>query len=389
MARSVFQHVKLSAIVTVVPEKEINIYDEAEYYDNSIKKIDRMRKMVGFHKRRVVDKKTTAGDLAVAAAQKLLSETEISKNEIDAIVYVVQQPDFINPANAFYIHKELGLAQHTPAFDINSGCAGFVYGMWVASQMVESKTCKKILLVCADIPTREIDLANRNAAPLFGDGGAAMLLEFSPEINKTYYNIETLSSGLEALITPTIGNRFFWNINDDQDFEYIKKLRKQKIVTETGNEVSIFNTYLNGLEVFNFALSFVPENIKKLMEFAGIKENDVDYLCLHQANKQIIQSVAGAVGFPEEKAPYYAFENFGNNTMCSIPTTICSYLKEKTDQGEVAIVASGFGNGLTSATCYMKLHELNNIGIAVYKTPEDKISREEYVAYWQKKMRGE
>lgn len=45
-----FKHVKISGVSTVVPEKEINIYDEAHYYGGNIKKIDRMRKMVGFWK---------------------------------------------------------------------------------------------------------------------------------------------------------------------------------------------------------------------------------------------------------------------------------------------------------------------------------------------------
>lgn len=43
-----FEHVKISGISVVEPEKEINIYDEAEYYDNNIKKIDRMRKWWDF-----------------------------------------------------------------------------------------------------------------------------------------------------------------------------------------------------------------------------------------------------------------------------------------------------------------------------------------------------
>ena len=57
-----FKNVKISGISVVIPEKEINIYDEAEYYNNSVKKIDRMRKMVGFYKRRVADDTTTAAD---------------------------------------------------------------------------------------------------------------------------------------------------------------------------------------------------------------------------------------------------------------------------------------------------------------------------------------
>ena len=65
-----FEHVKISGITVCVPEKEINIYDELQYYGGNIKKVDRMRKMVGFWKRRVADLETTPADLAYDAAKE-------------------------------------------------------------------------------------------------------------------------------------------------------------------------------------------------------------------------------------------------------------------------------------------------------------------------------
>ena len=92
-----FEHVKIKGVSVVVPEKEINIYDEAQYYGNNVKKIDRMRKMVGFWKRRVADKTTTPADLAYNAAENLIQEMNIDKNTIDALIFVVQGPDYTNP----------------------------------------------------------------------------------------------------------------------------------------------------------------------------------------------------------------------------------------------------------------------------------------------------
>ena len=69
-----FRHTKISGLSVVVPEKEINIYDEVEYYGGSIKKVDRMRKMVGFYKRRVAEKDNTPIDFAYNAAQNLISD---------------------------------------------------------------------------------------------------------------------------------------------------------------------------------------------------------------------------------------------------------------------------------------------------------------------------
>lgn len=389
MTKSVFKHVAVKGISTVVPEKEINIYDEAEYYDNNIKKIDRMRKMVGFHKRRVVDENTTPSDLAICAARKLLADMQIDKSTIDALVYVVQQPDYNAPATAYFIHQKLGLSDNTPAFDINNGCAGYVYGMWVTSQMIESGTCKRVLFVCGDTPSAGINLKDRNSAPIFGDGGVATLVEYSEQETKSYYNIEVRSNGFESIISPMSGARFRGNAVLRDNTDYMLKLLNDKFLTPTGNEITIFDPYLDGLAVFDFTITIVPQNIKDLLEFSGKKEADIDMLCLHQANKQIVQSIGNAVDFPEEKVPYYAFENYGNNTMCSIPSTICSVLEEKTRNEKVTICGSGFGNGLVAASFVMDLDKIYNSGIQTYTKPEYAQTREKYVEYWLNKMKGQ
>lgn len=386
--KSQFKHVKISGISTAIPQREINIYDEAEYYGNSVKKIDRMRKMVGFFKRRVIEEDTTASDLGVCAAEKLLNDMNIDRNSIDTLIYVVQKPDYEAPATAFLIHNKLGLSENTPAFDINMGCAGFVYGMWVASQMIESGTCKKILFVCADTPTDDVDLADRNVAPIFGDAGTAILVEYSEKEIISYYNIETRSDGFYSIIDPTKGHRLNFQYRKKTDFDLIQKYRDKFVITNDNQKKTVFHPYLNGMEVFDFTISVVPKNIKELMDYSNLKESDIDTLCLHQANKQIIQAIGNAVDFPEEKVPYYAFENYGNNTMCSIPATICSVLKEKTQNGSVRILGSGFGNGLTCASCILELDKIKNSGIVEYIAPVDRMTKEEYLEYWLNKMKG-
>ena len=389
MTLTKFSHAKIVGISTVVPEKEINIYDEAQYYGNSIKKIDRMRKMVGFHKRRVADNTTTASDLGICAARNLIKEMDLDVSTIDAIVNVVQKPDFDAPASAYFIHQKLGLSQNAPAFDINNGCSGFVYGMWVVSQMIESGANKRILLVCADTPSVGIDIADRNSAPLFGDAGSAILVDYSEEEINSYYNIETLSEGFEAIINPFVGYRFRIDFKDENDVNLLKEVRNRTYISSSGSEVSYYNGHLDGISVFDFTINFVPQNLSKCIEYAGLKNEDIHTLCLHQANKQIVEGIANAINMPLEKAPYYAFENYGNNTMCSIPTTLCSVLKETTENEKITIAGCGFGNGLTSASCVLTLDKIFNTGVKEYVRPEYYKTREEFINYWDKKIKGE
>lgn len=387
MTLSTFNHVKVSGVSVVVPEKEINIYDEAEYYGGSVKKIDRMRKMVGFFKRRVADKETTPADLAYNAAQNLIEEMNIDKSTIDALVFVVQQPDVINPATAYFLHDKLGLSQNCIATDINQGCAGWVFGLHMVSQMIESGVYKKVLLLNGDTPSVNIDPSDRNSAPIFGDGGSATLVEYSEKENLSYFNVETVSSGFEAIIPPFTGARFRVDIFKDEEYEYMNKLRKEKLTMPTGMEVHLHGGYLDGLAVFDFTIKVVPENIKKVLKYANLTQNDINVLCLHQANKQIIQSVAAEAGFEDEtKVPYTAFENYGNNTMCSIPTTLACLDKEiKKDK----LLCCGYGNGLIAASAILNFEDAYISDVKTFKKPEYVLSRDEYVDYWRKKITGQ
>ncbi len=381
-----FKNVKISGLSVVVPRKEINIYDEAQYYDNSIKKIDRLRKMVGFYKRRVADRETTASDLAINAVNNLLLETNICTKEIDALINVVQEPDYKNPATAYFIHNKLGLPNNCIATDINQGCAGWVFGLFMASQMIESGSAQKVLLLNADTPSINKKIEDRNLAPIFGDAGVATLIEYSEQDIHSYFNIETRSEGFEAIIPPLSGERFRINYSDDKDIELINKIRNNKITTAAGNEVTLFDAYMDGMAVFDFTMSVVPENIKQLLKYANLTPDDIPALCLHQANKQIVQTVGNAAGFNEEKTPYCAFENYGNNTMCSIPTTI-SMLDKETNKRNLC--CSGFGNGLVCASCIINLENTYIGPIRDFQKPEYIKTKEEYIEYWTKKIKGE
>ena len=381
-----FRHTKISGLSVVVPEKEINIYDEVEYYGGSIKKVDRMRKMVGFYKRRVAEKDNTPIDFAYNAAQNLISDLGIDKESIDALVYVMQKPDFGGPVNSYFLHYKLGLSQKCIATDITQGCAGWVFGLYMASQMIESGVHKRILLLNADTPSVGIDSSDRNQAPLFGDGGCATLLEYSDKEVFSYYNIDTVGEGYDSIIAPFSACRFGINMLEDEDFDYWLNLRKEQVTLSTGNVQSLLSGYIDGLRVFDFTIKIVPKTIKTLLKETNKTQDDIGVLALHQANKQIVQAVGQGAEFDLEKVPYDAFENYGNNTMCSIPTTLA--LVDKSVFDKEACVC-GFGNSLISAAAILNLKDTHIGEIKTFVKPDYVMSRDEYVDYWRKKMTGE
>ncbi|RAX51893.1 hypothetical protein CCY99_08000 [Helicobacter sp. 16-1353] len=344
-----FEKSNISCMSIVLPQKEINIYDEMEYYGNSIKKIDRMRKIVGFHKRKVADSNTTASDLAIVAAECLIRDNNINRANIDCLINVTQEADYKSPSSAYYVHHKLGLSKKCIATDINQGCAGWVFGLYIAFGMIEGGASRNVLLLCADTPSILKNINDRAQAPLFGDGGVATFIEQGSR--KSYFNIDTISDNFEDLILPFSGTRFL-----SKDKSLIESLYQHSYKQENGESIpfDIGTSYMDSMGVFNFAIDIIPKNIESLLKYAKKQVDSIDYLCLHQANKQIVKEIGALCGFDDSKVPYYAFEHFGNNTMCSIPTTIATLpIESKKD----TLLCCGFGNGLVCASSILDMSD--------------------------------
>lgn len=379
-----FRRVRISGLSLVLPEKEISIYDELQYYGNSEKKAERARKMAGFYKRRVGDPEVSAADFGVQAAENLITATGVDKSSIEAMLFVVQQPDFPGPCTSYSMHKRLGLSKDCYVTDIVQGCVGWCFGLMSACQMVESGQYKTILLINGDTPARNLDPSDRINAPLFGDAGCATLIEYSENAPEITFNLDTFSDGYDAIISlPIGGGRFGLDPRKPEDYE----MMTARFDTANGRNACLLEGYMDGAAVFEFSTQKAPENIKALMAEMGTAPEFYDLLALHQANKQIVQTVGGNAGFPPEKVPYSGFENFGNNTMCSIPATL---LLERgnllSDGGSTRVLACGFGNGLVVCSIDLTLESLKCAEIKTYVKPADHKTGREWVSYWREKF---
>ena len=389
MAFFSFEHVKITGLSVVVPPKEINIYDEAEYYDNNIKKIDRMRKKVGFYKRRVVDEDVTAYDLARAACEKLISKLNVDKSSIDALLYVVQANDYLGPMDAYMLHNKIGLPNSCLATNIQQGCVGWVYGLFMASNLLETGKFKRVIIATGDIPSVGCDIADRNQAPIFGDGGSSTLLEYTECNVKSYYDITTYSDGYDKIITPGFGKKLKPDPFKSSEDPYNKPLFST-FESNKGFPTTFYNGILDGDAVFEFTMNKVPQDIKKLVEKVqgDFNHNDFSSLCLHQANKQIVQTIATMLGFPLDKVPYEAFEYYGNNTMCTIPTVLALLAKDTHKFEDKPYLCSAFGNGLVTASAILDLKNLTSVGINDFEKPSDWLDRDQTIKFWTDKVEG-
>lgn len=342
MTRAIFNHARISGIVTVVPSGRIKLDDEIRFYENNENKLNRLKSTVGLDARAVADGDTTPGDMMFDAAKRLIDGMNVDINTIDAVICVTDMPDYKCPPTACVIHGRLGLPTTCMAFDVNHGCAGYVYGLYVAHSMIESGGCKKVLLLVGDAKTHSIDIRDRVSAPIFGDGAAATLVEYSDTPIKSYFNLGAYGAGFENIIIPAGGARIPYS--------------PDAIVAtpdEYGNTRAPINFRMNGRAVFDFTMNMVPTNIAETIEMSGVNVDDIDYFVLHQANKSIIENIVRRVGVTDmSRAPTETLAKIGNLAVASIPSAIC----DVSVHGRVLI--SGFGVGLSFATAVINLDDI-------------------------------
>ena len=376
MVNSKFNNVKIKGIKTVVPQKYIDIDDEIQYFENNPKKLARTKKMVGFGRRHVLDEGCTVVDLCEQAAKELIKELKIDKDKIEALVMVNQSPDYLHPASSAILHGKLGLQKTCTTLDLGLGCSGYVYGLWMVHSLIASGAVKNVLFLAGDSPSQHSDRRNRLVNQIFGDAGSATYLEYIEEDNTAYFSLGTDGTGWDRIIAPASAKRL--QLKSD--------ICDKEIEDKNGNIWKLNDTIIHGQDVFNFTIEVAPQNIKDVMEYAQKTDSDIDYYVIHQANKQIVESVAMKADIPDDKYSSQTFSKYGNNSTTSVATAICDQLEGKKYN---TILLSAFGVGLSWASAIININNLYNGGISYFIPPENMLTREEQIQYWIKQFKGE
>jgi 3-oxoacyl-[acyl-carrier-protein] synthase-3 len=124
---------------------------------------------------------------------------------------------------------------------------------------------------------------------------------------------------------------------------------------EEGNIRTDLEVFMDGMDVFNFAISKVPRSIKSLLQLTEKSVDDVDYLVFHQANRFMMDFFVKKLKINPEKVPY-CIHKYGNTSSASVPLTISSELVGALD-GNKTVVLSAFGAGLSWGAALMQMHD--------------------------------
>jgi 3-oxoacyl-[acyl-carrier-protein] synthase-3 len=338
-----FNNVGISGLAAAVPQKIINNYKHDLYFNKD--DIQEVIDKIGVRERRFADDNTCSSDLCFAAAEKLINEMNIDRNEIDLLLFISQTPDYRMPATSVLLQNRLQLSTSTITFDISLGCSAFLYGLSVAYSMLTAGGIRKALVLDGETRSKVYSQKDRKTAFLFGDGGVAALIERGEQYSTSWFSLNSDGSRESLIKIPAGGYRKMSSC----------ETVTEKVVDEHGNIRSEEQGYMNGADVFNFVIREVPRDFDRLIEFAGVERNSIDYFIFHQANSYINGFLARKLRLPEERIPT-TIHKYGNTSSVSIPLTIVSELSGKLN-GQKRILLSGFGVGLTWGTAIIHLND--------------------------------
>ncbi|MGG2141322.1 3-oxoacyl-ACP synthase III family protein [Symbiopectobacterium sp. RP] len=377
MSLSTFKHAKVSAIFCVLPENQKNIDDEIKFYENDAAKLSRNKKILGLGTRHVVPDGVTAADLCEAAARVLIEKMDVDVNEIDTLIMASINHDYIGNSDACIIQGKLGLSEECACFDTSGlGCTDAIYALWLAHSLVESGASKKCLVLEGSSSSLITNVRNRNANMLFGDAGAAILVDRSDKEYESFFHLKSLGKDWKKIVTPAGGGRLPVQ-RDIVDLE---------IMDPVGNPYHLSDSVMQGGDVFKFAIDNAPDSISKVIEYAKSSYQVIDFFAIHQANGQIVRTIINYAGLPKDKASAETFSKYGNCGGTSVLVNYCDQMFGKVSNSTLFV---SFGVGLSVASCKLDLSDTINGGVTLYKTPDCIQSRDELISEWVKFIKNE
>lgn len=331
--------VKICGVSACVPKRVV------DNVDSSLLSAEELQKYIdttGVRRKHcaVPDGSICSSDLCYEAAKKLISELGWNKSEIELLAFVSQTQDYKLPATSCILQDRLKLSTDVMAFDVSYGCSGFVYGLSIVSNIVYANKIKKALLLVGNTQSFYASPEDKSMSLLLGDAGTAMAISYEEGVQPMYFSLHSNGAGKELLMVPDGGCRHPYNTSSTNMEEFEDGIKRTRL-----------HEKMDGLEVFSFGLKAAPSAFKELAEKYGISEENVDYLCLYQANKFLCEKIRKKLKFPLEKVPYN-IEEFGNTSGATIPLLLVTTLKQQLENKSLNLAAIGFGVGLSWGATY-------------------------------------
>lgn len=328
--QTIIDNIDIEAVASWLPHKILEMGELAPKYGDS--EVQTIIKATGIERARIAEEDMTSSDMCLLAANHLIDKHNIDKSSIDGLVFVSQTCDYILPATSIILQDRLGLKQDTVCIDIHYGCSGYIYGLLQASSWINCGMCNRVLLLAGDTTSRMINPLDKSLKMVFGDCGTATIV--SKGTHRIGFNIMSDGSGFDRLIVPAGGFR-----KPKSEATSVIEFDSDK------NGRSENDLYMDGMAIFNFAISKVHKNVNTLIERMGWKKEDVGLYLLHQANDFMVNYVRKKLKVNADIVPTNV-ANYGNTGPATLPL-LCSDVLSESHYDLTKVILSGFGVGLS------------------------------------------
>lgn len=286
----------------------------------------------GIKERRIL-KETGKGTsfLAIKSAENLIQKSNLDPKSIELVILCTATPDMQAASTGAFVATAIG-AVNAFAFDLESACSSFLYGLSVAAAYIESKRYKKILLIGADMNSSMIDYTDRATCIIFGDGAGAVLVEPTEDGN-----------GLQ--------DEYMRSDGSGREFLNVAAGGSVLPATEETVKQRLHFARQDGQTVFKNAVFNMADVCEKILDNNNLNHEDVDWLAAHQANKRIVEATARRINLDASKV-MLNIQKYGNTTSATLPLLLADYEKQL-KKGDKVIFAA-FGGGFSWGSIYFK-----------------------------------
>lgn len=344
--QTVFRGKKITGMLGVLPQTVYEFDEETKNFPTI--RASRLKKIMGYGRRRRVKKETTTSDMCLFGMRYLLDNNMIDKDDIGAIIVVTMTPDYFIPHVSNIIHGECEFSDDVICVDIPQACTGLLLGLMEAFMLLDHMKDKKAVIFTGDVLCRKtMEQEVFEEPPFGGDAATITIVENDSNAEDIYFDLRMDGRERNCLIMPAGAFKFPW--------------QKQGVKVDVGDGVLREANQLNmdGSAVFNFVQREVPPLIHDLMIFSGMKEEDIDWYLFHQPNKFMLQKLADKLGVPYEKMFMNIVEEFGNSSGSVIGINIVYNLGKELKEHVYNCCLSAFGGGMSWGAMIIKLGKMD------------------------------
>lgn len=338
MALVKFNGIGIKSLSVTIPKTKVETIKQNEFHTE--KHLRNFIETTGVKERRIASTDICSSDLCYDAALKLIEESDISSDEIGALIFLSQTPDYRVPGTSIIMQDRLKLSKTTIAFDVNMTCSGYLYGLFLAYSLVNSGV-KNVLLLVGETLSKITSVKDKSTGLLLGDGGSATLITQNDIYGESFFSLNTDGSSYESVMIPGGGFRNMSSLNTLKEKTY-----------DDGSERNDEQIRMDGMDTFSFAVSKIPKDVKNLLSFAEKDISMIDKIVFHQSNKYMMDVIAKKAKVDLSKM-LYSIQKYGNTSGVSIPLTIAD--QQSSINNNDVLLLNAIGAGFSWGTIIIKL----------------------------------